>query len=258
VIVKELGDSSVLVVGGSSGVGLETARQLAQAGVPRIALMGRDEERVTNAARTVAAIAGADVMPISADATDVRAAARAVSEAQERLGSLDVLVNSVAGSVPPDLLHDTAPESIEATLRGQLLAPLLMTRLVLPWMYEQEGGSIINIASDAAKVATPGEAIIGAAMAGIVTFTRTVAIEAKRRGVRVNAVTPSLVVGTPTTDLLTREGFSSKLFAQALKQAHLGATEPADVAALIVFLAGPAARRITGQAISVNGGISAA
>jgi NAD(P)-dependent dehydrogenase (short-subunit alcohol dehydrogenase family) len=93
-----------------------------------------------------------------------------------------------------------------------ILPPLHMMHAVLPVMRAQRSGSIITVASDAAKSATPGEALIGAAMAAIVMFSRTAAIEAKRDGIRINLLTPSL--------------------------------------------AGPQSRRITGQAISVNGGIS--
>jgi NAD(P)-dependent dehydrogenase (short-subunit alcohol dehydrogenase family) len=132
-----------------------------------------------------------------------------------------------------------------------------LTRAVLPLMREQGGGSIVNIASDAAKVPTPGEAVLGAAMAAIVMFSRVTAIEAKRDGVRVNAVTPSLIAGTPTAENVLRDGFSKALFEKAAAQAHLGVAEPDDLASLIVFLGGPGAAKLTGQAISVNGGISA-
>ena len=151
-----------------------------------------------------------------------------------------------------------AVEDIAGILMGQALAPMHMTRAVLPVMREQRGGAIINIASDAGKVATPGETVLGSAMAAIVMFSRTVAIEGKRDGVRVNAITPSLIMGTPTGERSLEGGFSAKLFTKALQQAHLGATVPDDLAGLIVFLASPAAARLTGQAISVNGGISAA
>ena len=90
------------------------------------------------------------------------------------------------------------------------------------WLAEQHGGSIVNVASDAAKVPTPGESVIGAGMAAIVTFTRTLAVEAKRDGIRVNAVTPSLIEGTITGDRAMAGGFSRKLFEKAKAQAHLG------------------------------------
>jgi 2-hydroxycyclohexanecarboxyl-CoA dehydrogenase len=125
-------------------------------------------------------------------------------------------------------------------------------------MQAQRGGCIINIASDAAKVATPGEALIGAAMAAIVMYSRTAAMEAKRDGVRVNAVTPSLVEGTAVSERLFQDKFSSRLFGKAASRASLGVSTPEDQAALLVFLASPAAAKLTGQAISLNGGISAA
>ena len=143
-------------------------------------------------------------------------------------------------------------------LAQQALPPLHMTRAVLPSMREQRGGAIINIASDAAKVATPGETVLGSAMAAIVMFTRAAAMEAKRDGVRVNVLTPSLIPGTPSGERVLEGGFSAKLFAKAIQQAHLGVTDVDDLASLIVYWASPAAARLTGQAISVNGGISAA
>lgn len=257
-IVKEYADTGALIVGGSSGIGLQTACHLAEAGVPRIALAGRDRGRLDAAAATVRDHGDVDVVGIPFDAADPVTAAAGVDEAEARLRGIDVLVCSVAADARPDLLHEISPEEIASTLDGQLLPPLLTTRLVVPGMYERGGGSIVLIASDAAKVATPGESVVGGAMAGIVMFARTVALEAKRNGVRVNAVTPSLVSGTPTTERLTSSGFSARLFAAAEKQAHLGVVEPADVAELVTFLAGPGAGRITGQAVSVNGGISAA
>jgi len=122
----------------------------------------------------------------------------------------------------------------------------------------QASGSIICVASDAAKVATPGEVAIGAAMAGIVMFCRGLAIEAKRSRIRVNCLTPSVVRGTPFYEQLMADPFSSRLFSKAERLASLGVVVPEDIAALVVFLAGPAASRLTGQTISVNGGISAA
>jgi 2-hydroxycyclohexanecarboxyl-CoA dehydrogenase len=95
-------------------------------------------------------------------------------------------------------------------------------------------------------------------MAAIVMFTRTVAIEGKRDGIRANALTPSLIANTPTAERVLSDGFSKSLFEKAAQQAHLGVAEPEDLASLVVFLASPAAAKLTGQAISVNGGISAA
>jgi NAD(P)-dependent dehydrogenase (short-subunit alcohol dehydrogenase family) len=85
---------------------------------------------------------------------------------------------------------------------------------------------------------------------------KVAALEAKRNGVRVNALTPSLIANTPTAAMVLRDGFSRKLFEKAASAAHLGVAEPEDLASMVVFLGGPGAAKLTGQAISVNGGIS--
>ena len=258
-VVKELTDSGVVITGGSSGIGLAAAERFVQAGVPRLVIIGRNVDRGTAARdRVQAAAPGARVEFVSADCNDPGIAAEAIERAATAVEGIDVLVNATAATFVPDLLYDIPVADIPLILAQQALAPLLMTRLALPMMRARRGGVIINIASDAAKVPTPGESMIGAAMAAIVTFTRTVAMEAKRDGIRVNALTPSLVEGTATAERILREGFSAKLFSKAGSLAHLGVSTPADQAELILFLASPETARLTGQAISLNGGISAA
>jgi 2-hydroxycyclohexanecarboxyl-CoA dehydrogenase len=95
-------------------------------------------------------------------------------------------------------------------------------------------------------------------MAGIIMFSRTMAIEAKRDGIRVNVLTPSLIEGTLTHARMQQDLFATKLFEKAKQAANLGVVVAEDMANFIVFLAGPQAAKITGQAISINGGISAA
>jgi 2-hydroxycyclohexanecarboxyl-CoA dehydrogenase len=258
-LVRSYAESSVLIAGGSSGVGLATAHAFAAAGVRRIALLSRDPRRGEAAAAAVTReCPEAEVRFVPTDAGDVGQVQAAVEQVHGAFGAIDVLVSSVTGTYRPELLHRTPPEDLAGILLTQALPPMLLTRAVLPIMQEQGGGSIVNIASDAAKVATPGESVLGAAMAAIVMFSRVTAIEAKRNGVRVNAVTPSLIAGTLTAESVLRDGFSKGLFEKAAQLAHLGVAEPDDLASLIVFLGGPGAARLTGQAISVNGGISAA
>ena len=177
-------NTRVLITGGTSGIGLATAIAFAEAGARRIALIGRNAERGTEAVRQVAA-SGAAVKFIQADANHSDQARRAGEEAIVHLGGIDVLVNSTAGAFKPELFHNIPLSDIPDIVTQQLMAPLLMCSAVLPSMRAQKGGLIINIASDAAKVATPGESVIGAAMAAIVMFSRTLAMEAKRDGVRV-------------------------------------------------------------------------
>jgi NAD(P)-dependent dehydrogenase (short-subunit alcohol dehydrogenase family) len=166
-------------------------------------------------------------------------------------------VTTLNSTSVPRLLHEFPIDEMAAVVTDQLAGVMHLTRAVIPHMRAAGSGVIVTVASDAAKVPTVGESVIGAAMAAIVMFSRTVAMEAKRDGIRVNCVTPSLVSGTGGYDRTMSDPFSARLFGKALGLAQLGITEPDDLAALIAFLAGPDSARLTGQAISVNGGISA-
>jgi NAD(P)-dependent dehydrogenase (short-subunit alcohol dehydrogenase family) len=257
-IAKPIEDSAVVVLGGSAGVGLETAMQLVERGA-RIVLLGRNESRGTVACAAVRERAPkADVRFVQVDASDADAAARSAEEARALHGSIDILVCATGPSHPPQLLHTIPITEMSLRIDEIILPPLHMMHAVLPAMREQKGGSIINVASDAAKTATPGETLIGAAMAAIVMFSRAAALEEKRHGIRINLLTPSLIAGTPGAALIANDPFAARLFEKAARMAHLGVAEAGDLAAMAVFLAGPAARRITGQAVSINGGISVA
>lgn len=254
-----LGETRALIVGGTSGVGLATAKRLAAAGTRRIALVGRDKKRGMVARQAVLGVApDAIVTFIAADARQFDEAQRVVEEAALALGGIDALINSTSTAYAPELFFRTLASDMAPLIADLVSAPMNMCRAAIDVMRAQNQGVIVNIASDAAKVPTPGETVIGAAMAAIVMFSRTLALEAKRDGIRVHALTPSLIKGTTTEQNVTREGFGAKLFARAADQAHLGVANPDDIAAAIEFLIGPGAARMTGQVISVNGGISVA
>jgi len=256
VLVKPLAESGVVILGGTAGVGLETAVRFAAEGA-RVVLLGRNAERGARACDACRERQpGANVSFFAADAVDPAAAIRAEAAARARLGTIDVLINSSGPSRGPRLLHETPIEEMRPRLEELLLPPLHMIHAVLPAMRRQRGGAIVSIASDAAKVATPAETLIGAAMAAIVMFSRAAALEAKREGVRINVLTPSLIAGTPGAEMIAADPFAAKMFAKAAALAHLGVADAEDLARMAVFLAGPGGRRITGQTISINGGIS--
>ena len=254
---KDLDASTALIVGGTAGIGLATARALAAAGVPRIAIVGRNAERGQLATKSIAEL-GAAAHFITGDATDPSAAAAIAAEADQILSGIDIMMCSTAADVRPELFINIPTADIGRMLTQLVLPSMHIAGAVLPGMRSRRSGVVVNVASDAGKTATPGEAIIGAAKAAIMMFTRTIAIEEKRYGIRANVLTPSLVYGTASTERITADGFSGKLFARAAQQAQLGVPTADDIAALAVFLCSPAAGRLTGQAISVNGGISAA
>lgn len=248
---------TALIVGGSSGVGLATAHRLAAQGIANIAIAARSTERGEAAAADLAA-KGVDARFFACDANDPAAAVGLAAAVEAAFGGIDLLVVSTAAAVLPRLLGDIEPADISRILVDQAAAPMVMSRAVLPGMRARQSGAIVVVASDAAKSATPGETVIGAAMAAITMFARAMAMEVKRDGIRVNIVTPSLIGGTPIYERLMADEFSARLFGKAAKLASLGVADADDVAATIAFLCSPDAARITGQAISVNGGISAA
>jgi NAD(P)-dependent dehydrogenase (short-subunit alcohol dehydrogenase family) len=254
-----LAECAVVIAGGTAGVGLASAHKFAEQGVRQLMIVGRDGSRGQQAqAAVLSAHPQVDVQFLAADANRAEEAHRICESAHKRFGALHVMVNATVGAAGPTLLHQIPIGDIEDILLAQIMGPLLMSRAALPYMRESGTGAIINVASDAGKLATPGETVIGAAMAGIIMFSRTLAIEAKRNGIRVNVLTPSLIEGTLTNARMMKQPFASKLFEKAREAASLGVAVAEDLAGLIVFLASPQAAKITGQAISVNGGISAA
>jgi NAD(P)-dependent dehydrogenase (short-subunit alcohol dehydrogenase family) len=247
-----------VVTGGTGGIGLACARALLQAGAHGVVLNGRSAERSRHAQSGLrAAFPDAEVVVVLGDAARPEVAEAVMRQAMEAFGRIDLLVNSTGGNDLPRLLHRTPLEDIPGILERCLFAQILCSRAVLPVMREAGGGAIINIASDAAKLPTPGESVIGAAMAGIVMFTRGLAVEGKRDGIRANVITPSITRGTEHYERIMADPFAGKLFSKAEQMAELGVVDKEDLAGLAVFLASPAAAKITGQAISVTGGISA-
>ncbi len=254
--VTAFSEASAFVLGGTSGIGLAVAHTLQERGVPRIMLAARNHERGSAA---VAALNGpADIRFVSCDATNPDSVLAAVATAEEIFGGLDIAVCATTAETMLGLVGKLQMRDLELGLTRIALPPLYLSKAVQARMTERGGGAIICIASDAAKVPTPGEAVIGAAMAAISMFSRTLAMEVKRAGIRVNVITPSLVTGTGTEVKIRANEFASRIFGKAAEKANLGVPSAAEVAELVAYLASPAAARMTGQVISLNGGISAA
>lgn len=250
--------SRILIVGGTAGIGLAAADRMARCGARGIALGGRSRERGEAARDALAARhPECDIVLVTGDASDPAQAEAMVQEASARFGGLDALVSCAGGDVLPRPLSTIPTADVMRALNGVAACVLLPARAAYEVMRPQRSGAIVCVASDAGKVATPGESVIGAAMAAIAMFCRGLAIEGRRDGVRANCVTPSIVRGTPLYERLQHDEFSRRLFAKAESLAGLGVADAEDVAALIAFLASPASAKVTGQTVSVTGGISA-
>jgi meso-butanediol dehydrogenase / (S,S)-butanediol dehydrogenase / diacetyl reductase len=245
-------DRVALITGGSRGIGLAAGRRLASAGA-RVVLAARDARRGTAAAATLPTATFVQL--------DVRLAEdceRAVHTTLERFGRLDVLVNN-AGVIYRNRTTDVLTEAEwDETFDVNVKGAFLMTRAALPALRASRG-TIVNVASYVGLVGFAGAAAYAASKAALVNFTRSVALDHAREGIRVNAVCP----GSVDTDMIHSAWAACPDPAEARiawEQKHpLGRiATPDEVAAAIVFLASDDARFITGAALPVDGGITAA
>lgn len=250
-------DLRPLIVGGTAGIGLASARRILRNGARRMVVAGRNARRGASAAEMLRDESGASVEFIACDASDTGQLEALVAESVRSMGGIDFLLSCGGGDPMPRLLHEIPLDRVIPIMNELQAALIQPARAVLEVMSRQGHGSIVVVASDAGKLATPGETPIGAAMASVIMFCRAMANEVKRNGIRVNCVTPSIVRNTLLYEKLMADAFCGKLFGKAEKMASLGVVEPEDLAEIINFLASPASARMTGQAISVTGGISA-
>jgi NAD(P)-dependent dehydrogenase (short-subunit alcohol dehydrogenase family) len=249
-----------LVTGSTAGIGARTAQQLAAAGASTVILNGRSEESgLAMKAELEGLVPHGRFDFVSADYNQPDQVERLFEYAQRVHSGVDIFIHTcmTEGSGPKPFM-ETSRRDWQAAVSGIFLSLLECCRLAVPQMLAKGGGAIVSFASDAAKVATPGEAVLGGALAANVMFVRALGLELGRQNIRVNAVTPSITRGTKTYDRVMAGGFSKKLFEKAESRARLGVASAENVAPMAVFLASPLASHITGQVVSVNGGISAA
>ena len=245
-----------VVTASTSGIGKETARLLGEGGAETVILNGRNPDTGARVRDELsAAFPATSFRFIPADLNAPEQSNAMFDQIQREIGHIDVLVHCGGSQVKPEFFTRMDPETYRDQIDGHFMSFVACCRRTIPMM--AAGGSIVAIASDAGKVATP-ETMIGAMKAAVIMFSRALAMEVARQGIRVNVVTPSLVANTVSFDRVMSSETSRKIFEKATAKAKLGLPTPEDVAPLAVFLSSPHASRITGQAVSVNGGISAA
>lgn len=242
-----LGGKTALITGGASGLGKETAATMAAEGVRVMIADLRDD--ALEAARSDLARQGAKVETVRLDVRDLGQCRSAVDAAVERLGALDILVNSAGIGGPNAFFADTGPEDWEALLAVNLLGVIHCCRAVTDHMIARRSGAIVSIASEAGKANEKRMVVYGATKGGVISLTRGLAAELGRYGIRVNAVCPG-VTRTPMTAYIDEdmERQSSRFYPLG----RLG--QPSDIAPMITFLASERTAWVTGQAISVSGG----
>lgn len=241
-----LPDRVAIVTGASRGIGRAIALALARQGA-RVVTAARGDHAAAVAAEIAAA--GGQAVAASVDVTDASSVAAMVAETLERFGRVDVLVNN-AGITRDQLMVRMKPEDWDAVVRTNLTAAFTCTQAVLRSMIKQRGGRIISISSVVGQAGNAGQANYAAAKAGLIGFSKSLALEVASRGVTVNVVAPGLIE-TDMTRALPEE--ARKTWAEKIPLGRVGA--PEDVAGAVCFLASDEASYITGQVIAVNGGM---
>ncbi len=239
-----------LVTGGTSGIGVVIAQQLVEAG-HCVVVSGRSEQRGS----AVAAELGDRARFVRTDLTATGAAADLISRATETFGRLDVLVNNAAIDHTGELL-EVGEADIRATFETNTFSAMNLLIAAARTMREQgDGGSIINITSRLASIGVPTMGVYSASKGAMLAFTKAAAIDLAPYNIRVNAVAPGMT-RTPLyqewLDGLPDPEAEARRVAEAIPLGRIA--EPADVAAVVRFLASPEASYLTGASIPVEGG----
>lgn len=243
-----------IVTGAGSGIGRAIALRLAQEGC----VIGVFDINIEGAAATVQQIeeSGGRAMAVQCDITSHGATQRALAELEQRVGATDILVNC-AGWDKLLRFVDSEPPLWETVIAINLVGQLNMHHAVLPGMAQRKSGRVINIASDAGRVGSSGEAVYSACKGGMIAFSKTIAREMAGKGITVNVVCPG-PTDTPLLDSFRDEGEWGEKVYESLKRAiplrRFG--QPEDIAGIVTFLASDEASFITGQVISVSGGLT--
>jgi 2-hydroxycyclohexanecarboxyl-CoA dehydrogenase len=251
--MRGLKDRAVIVTGGANGIGAAIARRLAEEGcaVGIFDLDAAAGEKVTSEIKA----GGGRASLHAVDITDYDAVARAVASFESAFGPVSFLVNNAGWDRAANFL-DTTPDFWRKVVAINLFGPLNMNHVVLRDMAARGFGRVVNIASDAGRVGSSGEAVYSACKGGIIALTKTLARELVGKGVILNTICPG-----PTDTAILRsflEGPDGTRIAEGLKRAipmrRLGA--PEDYPGLVAFFLSDDAAYITGQTISVSGGLT--
>jgi len=250
--VRGLKGKTAIVTGGGQGIGRAIALRLAEEGC-NIAVFDLKPEV---AQETAKAAKGAQVRIYDVDVGDRAAVDAAVAKVGDDLGPVWLLVNNAGWDKPMPFLK-TDRELWDKIIRINLYGPLNMHHAVCPGMADRGGGRVVNIASDAARVGTSDEAVYSACKGGLIAFTKSVARELARKGVLLNAVCPG-PTNTPMMQAVLGTGEQAVKWKDAMVRGiplkRMG--EPEDCAGIVAFLASDDGGFITGQTISVSGGMN--
>lgn len=244
----QLKGKRVLVTGGASGIGFATCAAFAKEGAS-VLMTDVNAERGEPAAAELRA-AGGQVKFLRVDITDPASVTASAAAVQQALGGLDVLVNAAGWDIIQPFMDNT-PEYWDKIVALNYMGPVRVTRALLPLLIESGSGRIVNVSSDAGRVGSFGETVYAGAKGGVIAFTKSLAREMTRKQIRVNCVCP----GPTDTPLFASQS-------EKMKEALINAipmrrvAKPSEIADAILFFASDRSSFVTGQVLSVSGGLT--
>lgn len=252
--ILDVAGKTAVVTGGARGIGRAVVRALAEAGANVVIA----DLRLEDAERTAQEIVKCDcrnVVAVQTDVTKPEDIERLRDQTLRMFGQIDVLVNCAGWDRLLPFLK-TTPDLWRKVLDINFMGVVNMCHAILPHMVERKQGAIVNISSDTGRVGSFGEAIYASSKAAIMAFSKTLAREHARDNIRVNVVSPGLCE-TPLIEEMREDEFTAKILSSIVNfipMKRLG--QPEEVAPTVVFLASDAASYITGQVVSINGGLN--
>ncbi len=257
----DLTGRSAVVLGGTKGIGRAAVAALARCG-SSVVIQGRDAPAAYALIKELKDYPGMRLF-VESDLSTYEGIDEAVRVAKESFEKVDVVVASGGPREPrPKLFVDTSPQEGIATIESRLMPRLNALHAATKYMRDQGYGKIILITTDAARIPTPAESMIGAAGAVVMSLTRSLAAELADLGIRVNAVATTLTTGTPGHDrFLEAEARGSsevivRAFRKVAERVKFRVNAAEDLAEYILFLASPESDQISGSTLSINGGLS--
>jgi 2-hydroxycyclohexanecarboxyl-CoA dehydrogenase len=251
----DLVGKSVVVTGGARGIGRAIAHEFANAGADIVIGDFRFDE-ATRTALELSEVSGTRVVAVRTDVTSLEEVHRLRDEALRLFGKIDVLVNSAGWDRLLPFIK-TTPDMWDRVIAINFKGVVHTCHAILPHMAERKQGAIVNLSSDTARVGSFGEAIYAASKAAVIAFSKTLAREHARDGIRVNALCPGLVDTPLIEEMKDDDDFTRRILDSIVNYIpfkRLG--RPEEIAAMAMFLASDSASYITGQVFSVNGGLN--
>ena len=243
---------TVLVTGAAGGIGQAITRAFAEAGA-NVVIADLNGVAAKTVAESLLSIGAGTLLPLTLDVSSTDSVRAALERVETSIGGVDILVNNAGiDTIEPFV------ESTESTWRRivevNYLGTVITTRAVLDGMIQRSYGRIVNISSDAGKVGASGEVVYSGTKGAVIAFGKALAREVATKGITVNAVCPGPTDTALLQQVSERSPSMLSAIARAVPMKRIGT--PADVAPAVVFLAGDGAAYITGQALSVSGGLS--